>query len=67
MGPATPDLSWRKSSYSNESLNNCIEVADGFPNITAVRDSKDPSGLALVFPAESFAAFVGGIKSGLLK
>jgi hypothetical protein len=29
-----------------------------------VRDSKDPSGPALVFPAEAFAAFVDAIKAG---
>ncbi|MDH6118079.1 DUF397 domain-containing protein [Kitasatospora sp. GAS204B] len=67
MGPAAPGLSaavWRKSSHSNSSQNNCIEVADGFPGVTPVRDSKDPAGPALVFPAPSFAAFITGVRRG---
>lgn len=63
-----PDLSaaeWRKSSYSGGSdPDSCVEVADGFPGVTPVRDSKDPGGPALVFSAEAFADFVGAIKSG---
>lgn len=50
----TPDLSnacWRKSSYSDGGLNNCVEVADNFPGLIPVRDSKAPTGPALVFPA----------------
>ncbi|WP_329582752.1 DUF397 domain-containing protein [Kitasatospora sp. NBC_01250] len=57
---------WRKSSYSGANSNNCVEVADGFPGVLPVRDSKDPSGPALVFPAASFAAFVAGVKRGEL-
>ncbi|MGK4580943.1 DUF397 domain-containing protein [Kitasatospora sp. HPMI-4] len=54
---------WRKSSYSG-SGGECVEVADGFPGIRPVRDSKDPEGPALVFSAEAFADFVAGVKSG---
>ena len=54
---------WRKSSYSG-STNNCIEVADGFPDTMPIRDSKDPQGPALVFAADAFAAFVAGVKAG---
>jgi hypothetical protein len=63
----TPDLStaaWRKSSYSNGDGGDCVEVADGFPSIVPVRDSKDPQGPALAFPAEAWTAFIGGVKSG---
>lgn len=59
----TLDLSaavWRKSSYSDGGANNCIEVADGYPGVVPVRDSKRPEGPALVFPAGAWAAFVGG-------
>ncbi|MCX4747242.1 DUF397 domain-containing protein [Kitasatospora sp. NBC_01287] len=69
MGPATPDLSavaWRKSSYSSTGQDNCVEIADGLPGILPVRDSKDPAGPALVFPAASFAAFLAGVKHGAL-
>ncbi|WP_460060038.1 DUF397 domain-containing protein, partial [Thermobifida fusca] len=40
---------WRKSSYSGVN-NNCVEVSD-LPNATAVRDSKHPEAVVLVFPA----------------
>ncbi|MDH6114487.1 hypothetical protein P3T36_000887 [Kitasatospora sp. MAP12-15] len=57
------DAAWFKSSYS-QSGGQCIEVAPGFTGVMPVRDSKDPSGPALVFPAAAFAAFVDGVKAG---
>ncbi|PYC78621.1 DUF397 domain-containing protein [Streptomyces tateyamensis] len=54
---------WRKSTHSG-SGGNCVEVADGFPGITPVRDSKNPAGPALVFHDDAFAAFVAGVKAG---
>ncbi|MEU0843846.1 DUF397 domain-containing protein [Streptomyces sp. NPDC005962] len=36
-----------------------MEVADGIPGVVPVRDSKNPQGPALVFPAASWAAFIG--------
>ena len=60
------DLSvkWRKSSYSDNG-GNCIETAAGFiPGVVPVRDSKDPSGPALVFGVDAFTAFVDAVKSG---
>jgi hypothetical protein len=62
-----PDLNgadWRKSSYSNQEGGNCVEVADGFPGVVPVRDSKDLQRPALVFPATSWAAFIGELKAG---
>ncbi|TDC05827.1 DUF397 domain-containing protein [Streptomyces sp. 8K308] len=56
------DMSWRRSSYSNANGGNCVEVADGFPGVVPVRDSKNP-GAALVVPAGAWAAFVESIKS----
>ncbi|MFI5568105.1 DUF397 domain-containing protein [Streptomyces sp. NPDC051740] len=56
-----PDLSsvaWRKSSYSNSDGADCVEVADGLPGFVPVRDSKDPRGSALVFPADAWSRFV---------
>ncbi|TPQ15859.1 DUF397 domain-containing protein [Streptomyces sporangiiformans] len=50
---------WRKSTYSDGNGGDCIEVADGVPNIVPVRDSKVPDGPVLVFPADAWAAFVG--------
>lgn len=65
----TPDLSrasWRKSSYSNGDGGNCVEVADGLTGIVPVRDSKDPQGPALLFPAPAWTAFVDALKAGEL-
>lgn len=60
------DLSvkWRKSTYSDNG-GNCIETAAGFILGTVpVRDSKDPSGPALMFGADAFTAFVDAVKAG---
>ena len=56
---------WRKSTYSNGSGGNCVEVAD-LPNGRAVRDSKHPEGPILVFARERWQAFVQGIQAGEL-
>ncbi|MGD3106432.1 DUF397 domain-containing protein [Streptomyces sp. YGL11-2] len=53
---------WRKSSYSDDSGGSCVEVADQFSGLVPVRDSKDPHGPALVFPAGGWTAFVGAVK-----
>ncbi|MDH6111217.1 hypothetical protein P3T36_003241 [Kitasatospora sp. MAP12-15] len=42
----------------------CVEVADGFTGVLPVRDSKDPQGPALVFPAAAWHYFVAGIRAG---
>lgn len=55
---------WRKSSYSNQDGGDCVEVAGGFAGVVPVRDSKDPGGPALVFPAAAWAAFVAGVRAG---
>ncbi|MGP3755718.1 DUF397 domain-containing protein [Streptomyces sp. IBSNAI001] len=65
----TPDLSaaaWRKASYSNGDGGECVEIADGFPGLVPVRDSKAPDGPALVFTAAHWASFVGAFRSGTL-
>ncbi|WP_031069889.1 DUF397 domain-containing protein [Streptomyces sp. NRRL WC-3742] len=53
---------WRKSSYSAQE-GQCIEVADGFPGLMPVRDSKDPSGPSLTFPADAWQSFVTAIRA----
>ncbi|MGW2873210.1 DUF397 domain-containing protein [Kitasatospora sp. NPDC001225] len=55
--------SWVKSSYSNNG-GDCVEVAPGLPGLAPVRDSKDPQGPALVFPAEAWVSFVVAVRSG---
>ncbi|MFJ9585487.1 DUF397 domain-containing protein [Streptomyces acidicola] len=61
--PNIPDASvlsaWRKSSYSGGSSDNCLEVTHtALPTHIPVRDSKNPAGPALVFPAPAWQAFV---------
>ncbi|MFI2236604.1 DUF397 domain-containing protein [Streptomyces chrestomyceticus] len=58
----TRATAWRKSSYSNGGDNSCVEVADGFPEVLPVRDSKDPDGPVLIFTHEVWGAFIGGLK-----
>ena len=58
-----PDASvlpmWRKSSYSGGSSGECLEVTPtALPTHIPVRDSKNPTGPALVFPAPAWRAFL---------
>ncbi|EKX68666.1 DUF397 domain-containing protein [Streptomyces ipomoeae] len=55
-------VTWRRSSYSG-SGGDCVEVADGFPGILPVRDSKNPAGARLVFEARAWASFIGAVKA----
>jgi hypothetical protein len=56
---------WRKSSYSNNGGNSCVEVAADVPgSLVGVRDSKDLQGPALIFTAGEWAAFAAGIRGG---
>ena len=58
-----PDgATWRKSSYSNGTGGNCVEVAD-LPGGRAVRDSKHPEGPVLVLTRDAWRAFLQGIES----
>ncbi|MEU6373715.1 DUF397 domain-containing protein [Streptomyces sp. NPDC046909] len=61
-----PDASaltaWRKSSHSGSDNGSCVEVADGHPDLTPVRDSKNPTGPALLFGPTAWSAFVTGVK-----
>lgn len=65
MASTEPDLStavWRKSSYSNGSGGDCVEVRDNLPGVVPVRDSKVPHGPALLIPATAWAPFVDSLK-----
>jgi hypothetical protein len=55
---------WRKSSFSNGTGGNCVEVADLADGSRAVRDSKDRTGPILIFTAAEWAAFTAGIHAG---
>ncbi|HEX3491951.1 MAG TPA: DUF397 domain-containing protein [Streptosporangiaceae bacterium] len=55
--------SWRKSTASNPS-GACVEVA-GLPDgEVAVRNSRHPSGPALVYTKAEIAAFLDGVRNG---
>ncbi|WP_181765720.1 DUF397 domain-containing protein [Streptomyces albidus (ex Kaewkla and Franco 2022)] len=53
---------WRKSSHSNGSGGNCVEVGGVVTGVVPVRDSKRADGSVLVFPARGWEAFLGAVK-----
>jgi hypothetical protein len=54
--PDFPQCEWRKSSWSTSEAN-CVEVASR-EALTAVRDSKNPTGPMLAFPVSSWMEFL---------
>ncbi|WP_406318388.1 DUF397 domain-containing protein [Streptosporangium sp. NBC_01639] len=70
------DARWVKASFSGDNGGNCVEVAeltevgDGpghkadYPELIAVRDSKDPDGPKLFFTSAEWDAFLNGAKAG---
>lgn len=63
---STIDLSsarWRKTNHSNADYN-CVEVADLDCGRHAIRDSKHPTGPALLATPSQWAAFTAGIRGG---
>ncbi|MFI6726488.1 DUF397 domain-containing protein [Streptomyces sp. R-74717] len=53
---------WRKSSYSNGSGGDCVEVADGLAGIVPVRDSKFTDGPVLTVTTPAWTSFVTSLK-----
>ncbi|NUQ97027.1 MAG: DUF397 domain-containing protein [Streptomyces sp.] len=59
--PTAPELApaqaWFKSSYSDPGQN-CVEAARPTPSAIAVRDSKNPTGPALLLPRAVWTTFL---------
>ncbi|MGQ0772927.1 MAG: DUF397 domain-containing protein [Pseudonocardiales bacterium] len=55
---------WRKSSYSGGGGSACVEVADLPGSARAVRDSKDPTGPALIVTPSAWTAFTTSLRDG---
>ncbi len=62
MGVDLDGATWRKSTYSNGTGGECVEVAD-LPDGRAVRDSKHPEGPILVFTRDEWRAFAAKVRT----
>lgn len=58
------DLTWRKSSFSDNSGPVCVELAALPGGGAAIRDSKNPDGPRLDFTGPEVLAFIRGAKAG---
>ncbi|SEE99535.1 protein of unknown function [Streptomyces sp. 2112.3] len=61
------DFAWVKSSYSDANGGDCIEFSPALTQVhgvVPVRDSKNPDGPALVFPADGWSSFIAAVKGG---
>jgi Domain of unknown function (DUF397) len=54
---------WRKSQRSN-SQGACVELARLDSTTVAMRNSRDPRGTALIYPAGAVRAMVAALRSG---
>ncbi len=54
---------WRKSSYSGN-MGNCVEVAPLADGSVALRNSRFPTGPALLFTPNEWSAFIAGAHDG---
>jgi hypothetical protein len=54
---------WRKSQASNPS-GSCVQVAELADGAIAMRNSRYPSGPALIYTRAEIAAFLAGVKNG---
>jgi hypothetical protein len=57
-----PEQAWFKSSYSDGTGQNCVEAAHAIPTGIAIRDSKNPTGPALLLPATAWVPFLSHLR-----
>jgi Domain of unknown function (DUF397) len=57
------DAVWRKSERSN-SQGACVELARLDSITVAMRNSRDPKGTALIYPADAVRAMVSALRAG---
>ncbi|MBE1532496.1 DUF397 domain-containing protein [Actinomadura algeriensis] len=57
MNPAFDGAAWRKSRRSQQTTDQCVEVA-AVHGYMGVRDSKDPDGPQLILAADDWRTFV---------
>jgi hypothetical protein len=63
LAAALAGVTWRKSKHSG-AYGNCVEAAVLEGGEVALRNSRDPSGPALIFSRDEMAAFLAGAKDG---
>jgi hypothetical protein len=63
MVPDFGQASWIKSTRSQQTTDQCVELA-GFGGYAAVRDSKDPEGPKLVLEGPAWRTLKHQIKAG---
>jgi len=61
--PRLAHATWRTSSYSGPS-GDCVEIAQLADGGWAVRDSKDPTGPALLVTPAAWATFTTDVRNG---
>ena len=64
--PAACDPGWFKSSYSDNSSNNCVECRIFDSIAILVRDSKNPKVSPFRFTSDEWSAFINRVKAGNL-
>ncbi|MFD3931988.1 DUF397 domain-containing protein [Streptomyces sp. NPDC058614] len=58
-------LTWFKSSYSDDEGGDCVEVALPTPQVTVhIRDSKNPASPELTVSAPAWTAFISAAQPG---
>ena len=60
---ALAGATWRKSRRSGQ-LGNCVQIAALPGGHVAMRNSRDPGGLTLIFGRNEMSAFLAGAKDG---